>query len=280
MQQLTKNVFAEVGVRGCNFGYVTTSDGVVMIDSPQKPTDAMKLKAEIERHGPLRYIINTEPHGDHWTGNSFFDAPVVAHEGVRSRVLGTNVEEHIARVAAMGPDEAPLMAGYKPNAPVITFREGMTLHVGDHTFQMISMPGHTPYQAAIVVEDEGVVFTSDNIFCKCHTWIQEGNPAHWYKTLDELRALPQETFVAGHGPITGKGYLDEQKSFIQDWVDHVKSAVNRGMTKEEALANLPGLADRYQMDVGLEPMLPRVMQMNISNIYDYLTHQGIHAAAS
>ncbi|MCH7786946.1 MAG: MBL fold metallo-hydrolase, partial [Chloroflexi bacterium] len=72
MQQLTSNVFMETQIRGCNHGFVTTSEGVVMIDSPQKPSDAIKLKAEIAKHGELRYIINTEPHGDHWTGNAFF----------------------------------------------------------------------------------------------------------------------------------------------------------------------------------------------------------------
>src|SRR5215217_6208717 len=81
MRQLTKNVFVETGIRGCNHGFVTTSEGIVMIDSPHKPSDALKLKAEIARRGGnLRYIINTEPHGDHWTGNAFFDVPVVAHE--------------------------------------------------------------------------------------------------------------------------------------------------------------------------------------------------------
>ena len=81
MQQLTSNVFVDTQVKGCNFGFVTTSDGIVMIDSPHKPTDAIKLKADIARHGELRYIINTEPHGDHWTGNAFFQVPVIAHEG-------------------------------------------------------------------------------------------------------------------------------------------------------------------------------------------------------
>ena len=57
---------------------VKTSDGIVLIDRSQKPTDIMRLKAEIESLGPLRYILNTEPHGDHWASNGFFDAPVVA----------------------------------------------------------------------------------------------------------------------------------------------------------------------------------------------------------
>ena len=43
MKQITSNVFAETDVRGCNFGYVTTSDGIVMIDSPHKPSDAQRL---------------------------------------------------------------------------------------------------------------------------------------------------------------------------------------------------------------------------------------------
>ena len=36
MQQLTTNVFVETQVRGCNFGYVTTSDGIVMIGQPHR----------------------------------------------------------------------------------------------------------------------------------------------------------------------------------------------------------------------------------------------------
>ena len=90
MEQLTSSVYAETQIRGCNHGFVVTSEGVVMIDSPQKPSDALKLKEEIAKHGELRYIINTEPHGDHWTGNAYFDVPVIAHEGVRQRILDTN----------------------------------------------------------------------------------------------------------------------------------------------------------------------------------------------
>ncbi len=87
MQQLTSNIVIETQQKGANHGWVTTSDGLVLIDTPHKPSDAVRLRAEIERRGKLRYIINTEPHGDHWTGNAFFDVPVIAHAGVRKRML-------------------------------------------------------------------------------------------------------------------------------------------------------------------------------------------------
>ena len=283
MEPLTENVFVETMLRGCNHGFVTTSDGIVMIDSPQRPTDALRLKAAIESRGPLRYIINTEPHGDHWTGNAYFDVPVAAHAGVRERIFATDMAEHTARVAAMGPDEAALLEGYTPNAPVITFDDTMTLHVGDHSFRMIHMPGHTPYQAAIVIEEEGVVFTSDNLFSKVHTWIQEGNPDHWLKSLEDLRDVPGDRFVPGHGPVTDKGYLDEQGSFIQEWVDYVRDAVERGMTKAEAVTSLTALTERYPVRYPMEggqdlAAAARIMERNVANLYDFVTGAGIHAA--
>ena len=87
---------------------------------------------------------------------------------------------------------------------MITFTDGMTLHVGDHTFQMIHMPGHTMYQAAICIKEEGVVFTSDNIFHKVHTWLQEANPDLWLVALESLRNLKEEVFVPGHGPFAAR----------------------------------------------------------------------------
>jgi cyclase len=276
MKQLSPNVFAETGLRGSNHGFVTTSDGLVLIDGPFKPSDALRLKAEIERRGRLRYIINTEPHGDHWTANAYFDVPVVAHEGVRSRILGTDMAEHVARVATFGPDEPKLLEGYRPNAPVITFEREMRLHVGNHTFRMVHMPGHTAYQAAVIVEEESVVFTSDNIFCKVQTWLQEANPDHWLQALESLRALREDTFVPGHGPICDKKYLDEQGAFIREWMHYVRGAVDRGMTRDECVDALTAMTDRYPMDVEQAGMAPRVMRMNVANLYDYVTGAGIH----
>ena len=154
----------------------------------------------------------------------------------------------------------------------------MTLHVGNHTFEMIHMPGHTMYQAAICIKEEGVVFTSDNIFCKCHTWLQEANPDLWLGSLESLRKLDEEVFVPGHGPVCGKDYLPEQSAFIEEWKAYVQGAIDRGMTREEAIAKLTALTDRYPMDVGQDGMAPGVMQRNVANLYDYLTGNQVWPA--
>jgi len=60
MQKITDNVYAETGFRGCNPGFVITTEGVVMIDTPQLPTDAIRWRDEIAKHGSVRYLINTD----------------------------------------------------------------------------------------------------------------------------------------------------------------------------------------------------------------------------
>ena len=65
MQKVTDNVFTDTTIRGCNPSFVVTSDGVVVIDTPQLPTRAVAMRKEAEEHGPIRYLINTEHHVDH-----------------------------------------------------------------------------------------------------------------------------------------------------------------------------------------------------------------------
>jgi cyclase len=276
MEQLTPTVEIETGLRGANHGLVTTSEGLVMIDTPYKPSDALRMRDVLATRAPLRYIINTEPHLDHWTGNAYFDAPVIAHEGVRARILATDPAEHRARVIGLGPDEEQHLVGYRPTPPTITFTAGMTLHLGDHTLRLIHMPGHTPYQAAVLVVEEGVIFTSDNVFAGVQPWLQEGDPVVWLETLDALRALPADILVPGHGHPCGKEYLDELEAYIREWVEYVREAIDRGWSRERCVNELTAMTDRYPMDVGQAAMAPRVMQMNAGNLYDYLTGSGIH----
>jgi hypothetical protein len=59
-------------------------------------------------------------------------------------------------------------------------------------------------------------------------------------------------------------------------MDYVRGGIERGMNKDECAANLTALTDRYPMDVGQDGMSPRVMQLNVANLYDYLSGEGIH----
>src|SRR5258708_28730464 len=77
MRRVGPNSFTEIYFAGCNPGFVETSDGYVMIDSPQQPIDAVRWREQLKEKAPIRYLINTEPHGDHISGNAYFPSVTV-----------------------------------------------------------------------------------------------------------------------------------------------------------------------------------------------------------
>jgi glyoxylase-like metal-dependent hydrolase (beta-lactamase superfamily II) len=72
MRRVSQNAYTELYFWGCNPSFVATGDGVVMIDAPQQPIDCMRWRDRMVEHGPIRHLINTEPHGDHIRGNAYF----------------------------------------------------------------------------------------------------------------------------------------------------------------------------------------------------------------
>ena len=269
MQNITDNVYAETGFRGCNPGFVVTKEGVVMIDTPQMPADAIRWRDEIAKHGPVRYVINTEPHGDHFTGNYFFEGTVIAHEGTREAILAASVEQLKERIEQAAPESLPLIEGYSYRPPTITFSQQLTLYLGDHTFQLINLPGHTPYQVAVYIPEERMAFTADNIFHKAQTFLHQAVPYQWLESLKRIEELDVDVLVPGHGSVCDRSYIPEMSAFIQDWIDTVGGAIDRGMSLEEAQDKV-SLLDRYPMEAGSEPKANEVQRMNVARLYEVL----------
>lgn len=279
MRHVGKNSFTEVYFWGCNPGFVATSDGVVMIDTPQEPLDALRWREAMVEHGPIRYLINTEPHGDHISGNAYFPGvEVVAQEGLKARyeqaIPQMLSEERVQRMKETDPDSVWLLnhPDYPPNPPTRTFDKELTLHVGNHTFQITHLPGHTAPQTAVLVPEEGVVFTGDNIFFKCKTFIQEADPWEWLEALRNLEGMDVDVIVPGHGETCDKAYLSTQAQIIENWLGTVEDFVQRGLTEEEALQqelNVPSL-DPYPIGQRLFAMSDRLNGMNVSNIYKHI----------
>ncbi len=291
MEQVTGNVFTTTKLRGCNPSFVKTSDGVVVVDTPQLPTRAVAMRQLAESHGPIRYVINTEHHVDHIFGNYWFRGagPVVNHQGVYDRFMvvfpdldpfayayesipgdnprGTDLDDPGA--VALWPDRDEYYRD--PNKGKIVFTGDLTLHVGDHTFNLLHTPGHTPGQLAVHVPEEGLVFTGDTIFSGCQTWLMTSDVAQWLDALERIRTLDVETIVPGHGPVVPKSYLDVQRSVLMEWKTAVASAIARGWTREETMERVH-FRDRFgPVDVGQGYMMDHIQTLNAASLYDKLT---------
>lgn len=282
MQKVTSNVWTDTTLRGCNPSMVVTHDGVVIIDTPQLPTKAVELRREAEAQGPIRYVINTEHHVDHIFGNYYFRGAgsVVHHQGVFDNFMEVTpsldsfeyAHEALATDDPEGEAIFPTREDYfaDPNKGAIVFTGDLTLRVGDHTFNLLHTPGHTPGQIAVHVPEERVVFTGDTIFSECQTWLMGSNVTQWLAALDRIAGLDVDWVVPGHGEVVTPAYLARQRSNLVDWVQAVADAVARGWSREETVARV-NFADRYPVDVGQGYMMNHIQTLNAGSLWDKLT---------
>ena len=279
MRRVGPNSFTEIYFAGCNPSFVETSDGYVMIDSPQQPIDAVRWRERMEEKAPIRYLINTEPHGDHISGNAYFPhVKVVGQVKLQecfARYLyafGT-LDEKRERFKETDPDSVWLVGhpDYPAaNPPTLTFTDTLTLHVGDHTFNIIHMPGHTAPQTSVHVPEEGVVFTGDTVFSECQTWLMTSDIDQWVASLEVVRGLDVDHVVPGHGPVTTKKYLATQRAVLLEWLNAVASAVARGWSRDETISRV-NFAERYPVDVGQGYMMDHIQTLNAASLWDKLT---------
>jgi cyclase len=285
-EKVTPNVRTDTTIRGCNPSYVVTSDGVVVVDTAQLPTKAVAMREEAESHGPIRYIINTEHHVDHIFGNYFFKGAgtVIHHKGVADNFMTPtpllDPFDYAAEAIPMSdPDGAQIMPTREvyfedPNRAKITFTGDVVLYVGEHTFNLIHTPGHTPGQLAVHVPEERVVFTGDTVFSEVQTWVMASDVDQWVAALNTIAQLDVDHVVPGHGPVTDLRYLQVQKAVLLEWKSMIATAVAKGWSREETIERCD-MRDRYPVDIGQEYMMDYIQKHNAGILWDKLNANAV-----
>ncbi|WNX85456.1 MBL fold metallo-hydrolase [Agathobaculum sp. NTUH-O15-33] len=282
MEMLTPNVYTETKIRGCNPSIVFTSEGSVFIDTAQWLSTLLEMREFAKKRGPIKYLINTEGHIDHIFGNHWFagESLVIGHEKLNEifwTVAGDISDCYDYSVDVLErQDKAalPLMPKREEfivNRPQITFREHMTLHLGDTVFELYHTPGHSTSQLCVHVPKEHVAFVGDTLFSGCQTWLHSADIGALLQTLDFLETLDVDYFVPGHGSVVDRSYIAEQRAFVYEWLSAVGSGIARGWDMDTCVKNI-SFADRYPVDIGQEEMMEYIQRTNVIRCYKYLTN--------
>jgi cyclase len=269
MIQITKNLYVETDMTACNLGFVTTKAGVVMIDTPMKPTDAMKWRDEASKKGEIQYLINTEEHPDHWQTSRFFPGILITSRETRDKLAEVPAARVIETVKRMDPAGVPLMEGYRVRLADVAFTDSMDIYLGEHTIRLFRLPGHSTGGIGVYIPEERVVFTTDIVFQKKKSWLHESEPDQWLASLKKLSELDVDVVVPGHGELCNKDYLKEQAGIVEQWVEAVRSAIKQGWSVEEAGERIAS-PDPYPKQPGTpmtEPELNRAIVARLYQLY-------------
>ena len=248
MEQLTENVF----YYDCypTVGMVVTEDGVIAVDGPMRPSEAIAWRDFIAEKGPLRYLVNTEHHQDHIAGNWFLRPERIISSEITYADFYTSIatpEEGKERMLKYDPENEALLDGFELRPPDITYKGRMTIRLGGKTFILIESPGHTRGQTVVHAVENRVAFTADNLTPAYNVACHSADVWGWFQSLGVLEALDVDWYVPGHGRPCQKSEIPRQREKLHELIDKVRVLKNGGLSREEVQDKV---FDVYETDLG------------------------------
>jgi cyclase len=238
MKKLVEGVYAYLQP----FVYYSSNAGLIVGNKYAVVVDTLTNKYMIESFiarikeftdKPVRFVINTHPHGDHTYTNHFFtEAAAICSARCREYTL------------KMPPDylekarrEIPEMSfdGAKDTPQDIVFDKTLTIYQDDREIRLIHLgPGHSPSDAYVFLPQEHIVFCGDILFSGTPPLSIAGSVSRHIEQLETIARLDAEIYVAGHGPITGKEHVYDSRDYLVKVLTEARRCYDRGLSYLEA----------------------------------------------
>lgn len=276
LQRVSEHVHVETANLGSNNSIIVGADGLALVDTPHRPTDAIAWRRVADSFGRTRFVVNTDHHPDHTIGNRWMGGEVVSHRGTRERLLHeAPSHEYLANLfARIDPDALALLDDYRVRVPEVVFNDQLDLHLGDVHLELVFQPGHTANSLLAHLPSDGVVFTGD-IVCEAGLpSFQDSRLGDWFDAIDRVAAYDFDVLVPGHGEVADRGALDRYRQWGREVVGEVAEAIARGDDRERAGARIR-FVDNIHVDtddyVGYpDDLIEMFQRRSIDRIYDDL----------
>ena len=199
----------------CNTAIIETDDGLIVVDTHSKPSAARVIVDHLRDLSPqpVRYVVNTHFHWDHWHGNEVYPkaypgAEIVTNQITREAMVRKGlkrIQDHVRQIpaeiarletelaAARGPEERTRVAeqlrlaraylgevtALEPALPTIAFEGTMKLYRRDREIHLLHLGrAHTEGDVFVYLPKEKVVITGDALI-GWTPYMGDGYPEDW-----------------------------------------------------------------------------------------------------
>lgn len=230
-----------------NSAFIITKDSVILIDTGSTVEYAKQLKEKIKTitNKPIKYVINTHHHPDHFLGNYVFKDEDIYGTTYTLNEIKSHGELYVSNMANLIEDTAYTTKSLSPNK---VLKEG-TLKLNNYELEVYLYDGHTKSDVVIFDKNTKTLYTSDLIFNQRALATPHADLQKWIKTLEKLKKFDFKTLVPGHGAVAySKNVIDENINYLTFLDNRLKNSVEEGLDTFEILSlDVPNEFKNYSL---------------------------------
>ena len=228
-----------------NSCYIDAGEGYVVVDTGPSyayAESAYKAMQKIKSL-PVKLVINTHIHDDHWLGNNFF-----TDSGVRvlsSDDFKVNADMSIpTRMQTYISPEA--YAKTKPTLPSEMISSDTNLTIGNQRLELkfAKHKAHTAKDLVVYLPKSKVLIAADLVFNDRLPSVRGGDINGWIAALDDLDKLGAKHVVGGHGERTDKEAVKMTRDYFTQMRTEIRAAIAEGLSIDETIKKVS--MDKYK----------------------------------
>ncbi len=229
-----ENISKENGGNMVNTCFVQTKEGFVVIDSGPTYGYASQAYAQMQKIAalPVKYVINTHDHDDHWLGNSFYKdkgALLIGPETYEQNIvpgMSTRMEKSVDKETFAGTKVVKL-------DKVVYEKYSFTLGSTIFTIQQLVKQAHTKGDLVVYLPQKKVLFAGDLVFNDRVSSLRDGSVIGSLKALELIDRLHPKVIVGGHGYRTDSNATQVFKAYLTTMKKQILEALDNDVSIDE-----------------------------------------------
>lgn len=217
-----------------NVSFIITQNSVILIDTGSSYEYGLQIKEAIQKvtKNPIKYIINTHHHPDHFLGNSAFTQSDIFATPYTKEEISKNGELYLLNLVNLVQSAMKNTSIKAPNQLLST----EDLEFDGYKLKLLYLDGHTKSDLAIYDEKTKILYASDLVFYKRTPATSHANIQKWIKALEELQKIDYSILIAGHGiSSTSKEPIKENIAYLKFLDETLKQSAKNGLDIFEIL---------------------------------------------
>ncbi|MBD7985330.1 MBL fold metallo-hydrolase [Sporosarcina sp. Sa2YVA2] len=224
-------------------GLVCGDQYSLIIDAGNSTQHANDFLREIEKLHvpPVKYLVITHAHWDHFLGMNEFAATVIVNSETDDVLTkwrsykfdDSSLEEYVhsnqmnKMCMEIIQEEIPNRANFKLNSPDIIFEDRLTIDLGNKVciLEKISST-HTDDSTVVYIPDEKVIFLADCVYSTTTNSLFHYKQAMLLPMIQDIQKYDADMFLLGHESICD---LDEMNKFWKELTTASKAVTSTSL---------------------------------------------------